>query len=153
MRICADENVARALSALIKEQLLSKANILDTIDDHQARGIDDQIWVRRFADAGGEAVIGGDSAMTKRPHEIVAINETGLRLVVLDEKWSRAPKNVQISYLFYWWPHIEAVLSTAPKGKCFKVPWGWGETANAIKSISIDLQTAYKRLKKERRKN
>ena len=150
MRLCADENVSSALSALICEQLLSKGMVLDTVDDHRARGVDDQIWVRRFAEAGGHAIIGGDAAMTKKPHEIVAINETGLRLIVLDERWPRQKKNVQISYLFYWWPHIEEALSSAKKGACLKVPWGWGETKGAIKPIQIDLQHAYGQVKRRR---
>lgn len=149
MKICADENVAPALSKLIKEQLLSREHSLETVDDHQARGVDDKIWVRKFADAGGEAIVGADFQMNKKPHEIVAINETGLRLVVLDEKWPRQKKNVQISYLFYWWPEIERTLATAGKGQCFKVPWGWpNDTANQIKPIRIDLQKAYKQVKK-----
>lgn len=150
MRVCADENVAPRLTVLIREQLLSPDFSLDTVDDHSARGLEDEIWVRRFAEAGGEAVIGGDFRLTKKPHEVVAINETGLRVIVLDERWSRQPKHIQISYLFYWWPHIEAVLRTAGKGKCFKVPWGWGDPADAIRPISLDLQRAYKAVKKAR---
>lgn len=149
MRACADENVAPRLTELIKQQLLSRDFVLDTVDDHAARGVEDEIWVRRFAKAGGEAIVGGDAAITKRPHEIVAINETGLRLIVLDERWPRQKKHIQISYLFYWWPHIEAVLRTARPGGCFKVPWGWGETDGTIKPIRIDLQDAYRKLKKK----
>lgn len=150
MRICADENVALALSDLIRRHLLSKEHTLETVDDHAARGIDDQIWVRRFAKAGGEAIVGGDMMLTKRPHEIVAINETGLRLAVLDERWARQKKHIQISYLFYWWPHIEDALAQAGPGKCIKVPWGWGDPTGAIKPIAVDLQKAYKQIKRER---
>ncbi len=110
MIICADENVAPKLSALIREQLLSKQNTLAVVDDYQAKGVDDQIWVRHFAKAGGHSIVGGDFAMTKKPHEIIAIVETGLRLILLDQKWPQAQKHVQISYLFYWWPHIEVQL-------------------------------------------
>jgi PIN like domain len=148
LRICADENVAPALSDLVREQLLSRGFSLDTVDDHQAKGVEDQIWVRRFAEAGGDAIVSADFAMTKRPHEIVAINETGLRLIILDEKWPREKINVQISYLFYRWPEIERTLSNAGKGKCFKVPWGWPrETNGQIKQVTVDLQRAYKQLK------
>ncbi len=67
MRFCADENVAPLLSALIKESLLGKAHTLETVDDHQARGVDDDIWVRKFANVGGEAIIGSDGKMLTRP--------------------------------------------------------------------------------------
>lgn len=151
MRICADENVALKLSGLVREHLLSPGHTLHTVDDYEARGVDDQIWVRRFADAGGEAIVSGDYMMTQRAAEVVAIARTGLRLVVLDQKWPRAPKHLQMSYLFFWWPHIENVLAGAASGQCFKVPWGWPEkTEGAIKLMSIDLQGAEKKLKKGR---
>jgi hypothetical protein len=145
LKICADENVAPKLSALIREQLLSKGHTLETVYDYEADGVDDDIWVRKFAKAGGDAIIGGDYKMTTRPHEMIAIAETGLRVAVLDQRWSREKKNVQIAYLFYWWPHIEAVLATAGRAKCFKVPWGWGETKNTIKPLRVDVQGAYKK--------
>lgn len=149
MRICADENVAPKLTELLRQQLLTRGFTLETVDDHQARGVEDDIWVRKFARAGGQAIVGGDIRMTEKPHEIVAIMEEGLRVVVLDQRWSRAAKNVQISYLFYWWPHIEAILSKADAGRCFKVPWGWPDKPEgAIKAIGIDLQGAYKKLRK-----
>lgn len=148
MKICADENVASKLSALICEQLLSRPHTLQTVDDFQAAGVEDVIWVKKFAEQGGEAIIGGDMAMTRRPTELIAIIESGLRLVVLDQRWPRVPKNVQISYLFYWWPEIERVLASAPKGKCFKVPWGWPEKiSGAIKLIPVDVQGAYKKIR------
>lgn len=86
MKICADENVAPKLTELLRQQLLSARNTLETVDDYQARGVDDPIWVRNFANAGGEAIVGSDYNMTQRPSELVAIVETGLRLIVLDQK-------------------------------------------------------------------
>jgi hypothetical protein len=146
--ICADENVAPKLTGLIREQLLSRPHTLATVDDYQATGVDDQIWVRKFADAGGHAIVGGDFAMTKKPHEIIAIAETGLRLIVLDQKWPQQKKHIQISYLFYWWPHIEEAIAGAKKGACLKVPWSWGDPKNAIKPVPIDVQHAYSQVKR-----
>ena len=73
MRICADENVAPLLSELIRDALLGHHNTLETVDDHQAKGVDDDIWVRKFGKAGGEAIVGADAKMLTRPHEVVAI--------------------------------------------------------------------------------
>lgn len=148
MKICADENVAPKLTGLIKEVLLSSDMTIDTVDEYSARGVEDQIWVRQFAAAGGEAIVGGDFALTQRPHEIVAIRETGLRLIVLDQKWPRQKRNIQISYLFYWWPHIEEVLRKSRPGECYAVPWGWGTPEGAIKPIKVDIDKAYKQMRK-----
>lgn len=138
------------LSELLRKHLVSRSFILDTVDDHQARSIDDVIWVKKFADADGFAVLGADGAMTTRPHEVVAINETGLKLVLLDQRWARAKKHMQIAHLFFWWPRIEAVLQSDVKQKCFRVPWSWSDAEDAIKPFSLDLQRAYKQLKKNK---
>lgn len=137
-----------ALSDLIRQHLVSKGNSLETVDDHQARGVDDEIWVRRFAKAGGEAIIGADRRMVTRPHELVAIVEEGLRLAVLDQRWAREARNVQVAHLFLWWPCIESAVSTARKGTCLRVPWSWSADASEIKPIKVDLQDAYRKLKK-----
>ena len=138
---------------MLRDQLVSKKHTLETVDDYAASGVDDQIWVRKFAAAGGDAIVGGDFAMTKKPHEIVAIAETGLRLVILDQRWPQQPRNIQISYLFYWWPHIETILEASKPGQCFKVPWGWEETKDAIKLISVDVQGAQKKMKRQSRRS
>lgn len=149
MRLCADENVGPALSRLIRDTVLSPQHQLDTVDDYAARGVDDQVWVRRYADAGGEAIIGADSAMTRKPHEIVAIVETKLRLIILDERWPRERLHLQASYLFYWWPHIEAALENMRSGTAVKVPWGWGNPTGAIKTMQLDAQGAYRKLRRQ----
>ena len=134
---------------LLREQLVSKKFTLETVDDHQAKGVDDQIWVRKFAAAGGEAIVGGDSAMTKRPHELLAIKDTGLRLVALHPNWPRAKKHVQIAYLFFWWPHIEAVLSTSKEGDLFRVPWAWDD-GQAITELTPNVDRARERAARQR---
>ena len=149
MRICADENIAPALSELLRKHLVSRQFSLETVDDHQARSVDDVIWVKRFADAGGKVILSADAAMTTRPHEVIAINEAGLRLVLLDQKWVRSPKHIQIAHLFFWWPRIESTLLTT-KHKLVKIPWGWSEADDAIKPLSLDIQRAYKQLKREK---
>lgn len=152
MRICADENVAPLLTQLIRDSLLGKAHTLDLVDDHQARGVDDQIWVRKFADAGGEAIVGADAKMLTRPHEVVAIFEAGLRLVVLPGQWAQQPKNIQIAFLFLWWPRIEKAFETAKARQCFKVPWSWKET-DTVSEFKLDFQEAQKKAKKAARRN
>lgn len=132
--------------------LLGKQHTLDTVDDHQARGVGDDIWVRKFGRAGGEAIVGSDAKMLSRPHEVIAITESGLRLVVLPAQWANSKIHLQISFLAYWWPHIESVLVTSKPGQCFRVPWTWGDTEGAIKPWTLDVQGAYKKAKKADRR-
>jgi len=147
LRICADENVAPLLTQLIREALLSKSHTLDMVDDFQARGVEDQIWVRKYADDGGEAIVGGDGKMLTRPHEVVAIVEAGLRVVVLPPHWPRQQRHVQIAFLFLWWPRIEKTLETCKQRQCFKVPWSWSLT-DALVEERPNVQEAYKKVRK-----
>jgi hypothetical protein len=151
LKICADENVSPLLTGLIRAELLSPRNTLHTVDDFQARSVEDEIWVRRFALAGGEVIVGADGRMLSRPHEVAAISDTGLRLVVLPSNWVRQRKHVQIAFLFYWWPRIERWAEAAKPGQCCKVPWSWTEQAEVIPR-SVDLQTARKKIKKAEKK-
>lgn len=147
MIICADENVAPLLTQLIRDSLLGKKHALHTVDDHQAKGVEDEIWVRKFAKAGGEAIVGADAKMLTRPHEVVAIAEAGLRMIVLPSQWPQQKKNVQVAFLFLWWPAIERTLESCKPRECFKVPWTWaldGELAQQ----KVDFQDAYKKAKK-----
>jgi hypothetical protein len=158
LKICADENVAPKLSAMLREQLVSKEHTLETVDDYAAKGVDDQIWVRKFAGAGGEAIVG---RLCHDPEAARDRRDRGNRAEAGDPASAVAagtPSHSDfLSFLLvashlYWWPHIEAVLEMAKPGQCFKVPWGWGETKDAIKPIPVDLQAAQKKLKRDFRR-
>lgn len=150
MIICADENVSPVLSDLIREALLRKGDRLDTVDDIKARGKPDEIWVRTFAAEGGGAILGGDAAMTTKPHEIIAIMETGLRLVIMPAQWSRARRHVQIAFLFFWWPVIEEHLARSKPRDCVQLPWGF-DPREGLKRIPLDEHRARQRAKKAER--
>lgn len=150
MRIAADENISARLVAIIRDNLLDASHNLESAADRNARGQDDEIWVAAFGREGGDAVVSGDVKITRRPHEILAIAQAKLKLVVLDGRWSQAKNHEKIAYLCYWWPHIEAALSGMRGFKPVKVPWGWPQnTHGAIKPLALDLQAMEKKRKKQ----
>lgn len=154
MKICADENVAPKLTQLVRETLLSKKHTLHPVDDFQARGVEDEIWVRKFAKDGGEAIVGADAMMLTRAHEVVAIADAGVRLVILPHQWARAGRHLQIAFLFLWWPSIERTIETCKPRQCFKVPWTWTPTPGELTEHKLDFQTARKKAQKaDRRQN
>lgn len=149
MRIAADENISARLVAIIRDNLLSDGHELLSASDRNTLGQPDELWIKTFAREGGEAVISGDVKITRRPHEIIAIQQAGLKLVTLDGRWSRAAKHEKVAHLCYWWPHIETALSDLTGFQPIKVPWGWPQiTEGAIKPLPLNLQAMHKRLKK-----
>lgn len=149
MRCCADENVAPKLARFIRDFLLSKAHTLDTVDDHQARGVEDEIWVRKFAAAGGQAIVTGDAAMMARPHEVAAIKEAGLILIVLPKNWTTWRLHLQLAHLAFWWPRIEATLAVAKAPSCYRVPKEFSEKAQ-LALERVDYDAAYRKLRREK---
>jgi len=152
LKICGDEHFSPWIIKVIQDSCLDKSHQLHHVDDFQAKSVADDIWVKKFAKAGGEVVLGADGMMLRRPTEVVAICDTAMRLIVLPHQWANAPRHLQVSHVLYWWPHIEAVLAASRPRQCFKVPWGWGETKGAVQAIKVDFEGARKKLKKSLRR-
>jgi hypothetical protein len=45
------------------------------ISEIGAKGVTDRIWVRIFAEQGGDAIVTADAAMSRRQAELIAIGE------------------------------------------------------------------------------
>lgn len=76
----------------------------------------------RFAAEGGKAIITADANMLKRPHQLLAIQQSGVVGVILPHAWAGARKNVQASSLLYFWPEIEVTFSSAQPGEFWRIP-------------------------------
>lgn len=147
MKICADEHVSTWIVGIIRDSCLDRKHSLEHVEDYYLRGVDDEIWVRRFAKAGGEAIISADANMLRRNHELIAICDSGLRLVVLPSKWANATRNLQASHVMFWWPKIQDTISASPPRKCWKVPWGYNDK-EPLHSITVDFEDARRKIKK-----
>ncbi len=151
MKICADEHVSTWIVGIIRDSCLDQKHSLEHVEDYYLRGIEDEIWVRRFAKAGGQAIISADASMLKRHHELIAICDSGLRLMILPSRWANAARNFQASHIMYWWPKIQDTFSASPPRKCWKVPWGYNDK-DPIQSITVDFEDARKKIKKAGRR-
>jgi len=71
VKICADENISPRLVEIVNELSTGKPPLLKA-SEIGSRGVDDRIWVRVFAEQGGDAIVSADAAMTKRQAELIA---------------------------------------------------------------------------------
>jgi hypothetical protein len=93
----------------------------------------DAPWLERFAKDGGDVVISGDTRMYEKPHEVVAIQRTGLVLVLFENRWNGWDffrKSALL--LWHWLAVIEATRKATDnhRGKAasaFRVPAAWPE--------------------------
>jgi hypothetical protein len=147
--VCGDEHVSPWITRVIQDCCTVSGHVIHTVDDYQAKGLKDEIWVRKFAKAGGEAILSADEMMVRRHAELVAICDAGLRLVLLPPKWSNSVRSLQASHILFWWPRIEEVLATSRPRSVYKVPWGFAE--KPIERVKFDYEAQRKKLKQERK--
>lgn len=148
MKICADENISHRLVGILNELSLGTPRLLH-VTDIGAKGVQDRIWVRIFAEEDGDAIVTGDVAMSRRHEELIAIGETGLKLVILPTQYQQGGILLQTAYMLLLWPQIIALVEQAAKGCYIKLP------ALALPRLpsweKIDVQAARKRLRKSSR--
>ena len=149
MKICADENVSWKLVAVLNDLGRDMPRLLHA-NDIGAKGVKDVIWVRAFANDGGEVIVSADSMMTQRQAELIAIGETGLKLIVLPSNYEKSRILHQTAYLLFWWPKILELAGQGRKGSYLKLPWNLNMPKIPVWQ-KIDLEAARQRLKKSTR--
>lgn len=122
MRIRADEHVSPKIVRALNELALSPGWELSHVRDHHGARTADETWVPRFAAEGGKAIITADANMLKRPHQMLAIQQSHVVGLILPHTWATARRHMQASALLYFWPEIEASFSEASPGEFWRLP-------------------------------
>ena len=150
MRIRADEHVSPSIVRIVTELALSPGFEITSVIGAGHRGTEDQYWVTAFATDGGDAIITADTDFFKRPNQIVAVDETGLKVIYLSSKWASAPGYLQAAHILMWWPRIEQRLLAAKQREVWAVKWNINE-AGELERRKIDFGAARKKLRKAQR--
>lgn len=95
--------------------------------EHDFAARSDAPWIKRFAQDGGEIIISGDRKMNERPHERLALIETGLVVVFFGTKWAGWKFNRQSALIVTHWPAIVRTVRRAPRPSFWRVPTTWDE--------------------------
>jgi len=110
----------------------------------------DAPWVRRFAAAGGRALISSDPKMRRKPHERLALAQAQLVVIFFSSKWAEWKFCRKCSLLIHWWP---VILTAVKKGKpgFYVVPMVWPDEGKSklqqvpsddLKLLKIERQMA-----------
>ena len=150
MRICADEHVSPEIVRLVHEIALSPGWELSHVFDGGWGGTDDVVWITRFARNGGQALLTADKDFIKRHHQVLAVCDTGLRVVHMPKKWANERRRMQAAHILFWWNQIEAALSNSAPRQCYKVPWSF--TDSSLGPIKLDFENARRKIKKAERR-
>ena len=138
MKIRVDEHVSPKIVQIIKV-ICSRADweITHVRDYHAARTAD-ETWIPRFASEGGKAIITGDAMMFRRPHQILAVQASGLVCFILSKKWTQARRHEQAANILFWWPQIEKALENSNPGDCWPIPFEFERKNLIAKKIAYD---------------
>ena len=152
MRIRADEHVAPSIVRIVNELVLSHDFELTSILDVGDKGKKDEYWATAFANDGGHAILSADTDFFRRPHQVVAIDDTGLRVIYLPPKWANAPGHMQAAHLLMWWPRVEHTLTVSKKREVWALKWNIREEGTLVRK-KVDYGAFRKKLKKADRRS
>jgi PIN like domain len=141
LKVVFDQNVpiglVRVLQTFAKEHQFRKisgnfeikaaADYTPQPGDDDYRPNNDVPWLKRFADAGGNVVISGDTNMKSRAHERLALIEGGFVVIFFEPQWSNWKFWRKCALLIHWWPVIAAKIRRAKKASFYHVPCNWTE--------------------------
>ncbi|MGM0583380.1 MAG: hypothetical protein ACQEUZ_01850 [Pseudomonadota bacterium] len=114
-------------------------------------GDDDEHWITKFAQEGGDAILSADRDFLNLAPQVNAVFETGLRVIHLPHNWGQAKGYLQAAHILQWWPRIEEVLKAMKARECFRPDWNMSERGK-LKKVSINFQKAQKQRKRDRKR-
>lgn len=148
MKIRADEHISQEIVRAVRELALSPTFELTHVFDVGHGGSGDVHWITKFAEDGGDVILTADTDFCNRPHQVVAIQKTGLKIVHLPSRWANARADLQAAHILLWWRRIEVKLKAMAKRECYRPPWNIQEDGE-LKKVDIDFQSAERKLKRE----
>jgi hypothetical protein len=123
VKIGTDENVSPAIAKAVAQ--LDIHNEVIHLPAIYHLGTQDIPLSSAFAADGGYLLVGGDYNMTSRPHELLHIHSTGLRLYILPSRWNTMKRYWKAGFLVRWWGNIVEHALEAEAGSAWHVPAHW----------------------------
>ena len=151
MRVRADEHVAEAIVKAVREIALSDGWTLDSVVSARQNGQSDVHWITEFMADGGHVILTADRDFLENAPQVEAVFKTGAKVIHLPAKWGQARGTLQAAHILMWWSRIEACINSMQARQCFRPPWNITETGT-LQQITIDFQSAQKKMKKARKK-
>ena len=151
MRIRADEHVSPEIVRIVRELALCPGWEFTHVVDAGGQGTGDVTWITEFARDGGDAIVSADKDFLKRHHQVLAVCQTGLRVIHLPARWANSPCRLQAAHVLLWWDRIEETLKTCERRQCWRVPWSFSERSELVR-IKVDYERARKKVKRAGRR-
>ena len=152
MKIRADEHVSPSIVSAVREMALNESWELSSVYDSDDRGNKDEHWITKFSHEGGHAILTADRHILLHPPQVVAVFDTGMKLIQLPPKWANSRIALQAAHILLWWLRVENVLERMNDKECYKIPWNLTESGS-LKKVPIDFAKAHRKYKRSNRKS
>ena len=152
MKVRADEHVSQEIVRAVREMALSAGWELTHVIAEGDNGKSDEHWITRFAKDGGHAILSADRDFLSVPVQVLAVFNTGIRVIHLPPKWANATCHLQAAHILLWWKRIEKKISAMDQRECFRPPWNIDE-GGELRKVDIDYAEAHKKQKKAARRS
>jgi len=148
LRIRADEHVSPEIVETVRRLCLSDGWTFDHVYDAGQGGTDDDHWITAFAKDGGSAIFTADSDFIHKPPAVLAVFNTGLKVIHMPPRWANALGHLQAGHALIWWARIEAQLQSMNGRECYQPEWNVSGQTGSFKKVDIDFAKAHKKARK-----
>lgn len=131
MRLALDENLPPSLAHAIHALLLPEGGEAISIPERLGRGIADPDWIAALHAEGNWAVLTTDRKLRTRPHERMALEQSGLVVFVLAPGWNQEEYWPKAAGGIRWLPMMMEAMTAWRPPVLLSVPHRW--TPAAIK--------------------
>jgi hypothetical protein len=168
LKVAFDEHVPIALAkvfvTLAKERPIRRVSgdlIFEKAADYAPKiGEKDYIkkgdvpWLDRFSEAGGHAVISGDTKMRERVHERLALYQHGFVVIFFEAQWGTWNFFRKTALMLHWWEPICDKIKRGERATFWAVPAAWPASGGELRNVSLGLaQLLSDRTKAEGKRN
>ncbi|MEA1940798.1 MAG: hypothetical protein U9P68_00990 [Pseudomonadota bacterium] len=109
----------------------------------------DSVWLPEFSADGGSAFIAQDKRILSRPHEVVALANSGLHGFFLNYGKGGAKFPYIAAHVVFWWPAIKSAI-LANKYRVFRINRHMGDYS-AMEVLEIDSSSSPLRVRAKKR--
>lgn len=150
MKVRADEHVSPEIVDVVCRFGLNIVTTFDHVYDAGDGGAADEHWITSFATNGGKAIITADDDFTSKPPQVVAVFNTGIKVIHLPHKWGFADGFIQAAFILLWWPRIERQLKAMNERECYRPEWNVSSQTGAWKKVEINFAKAQQKFRKSK---
>lgn len=129
MKLAVDENLPPALAHAIDALLAAEGGKAVSIPERFGPGVADLDWITTLRDERGWAVLTADRRLPTRPHERLALMQSGLLFFVLAPGWNQEPYWPKAAGVIRWLPSmLDAYRAVLPPA-LLDIPYRWRPAA------------------------